>query len=208
MAQEIHKGSSSMVRLVDDLLDISRIESGQLALRLRQTDLESLLRSVVVAFGSQAEGHPLSVELPAGRLPGIVADPERIRQVVSNLVSNAIRYSPTGTDIVVRGRTGAGVVRIEVEDHGVGIAADEQRRVFERFYRGSAALTSQLRGSGLGLAIVKHLVEAHGGEVGVDSHLGAGSTFWFTLPLIDVPLSTSGDPMPAADGPPPRMSSN
>jgi len=182
MVREIHRGSSSMVRLVDDLLDISRIESGQLSLRLAPTNLEALLRSAANVFDSQAPDHTVVADLPERPLPPAMVDPERIRQVITNLLSNAVRYSPGGGEVVVRARARGGMFRVEIEDHGVGIPPEEQARVFERFYRGTEAVASGRHGSGLGLAIVKYLIEAHGGQVGVESAIGHGSTFWFMLP--------------------------
>jgi signal transduction histidine kinase len=187
MAQEIHRGSTSMIRLVDDLLDLSRIESGQLALRPRPMDIAVLLSSIAAAFRAQEPDRPIEVIPPRTQFPAVTADPERIRQVISNLVSNAIRYSPVGTPVTLSAEANGSSVVVRVRDSGPGIAPDERHRVFERFYRGSAAALSAQRGTGLGLAIVKHLVEAHEGTVGVESEPGRGSTFWFSLPTTSRP---------------------
>ncbi len=192
MAREIHRGSSSMVRLVDDLLDISRIESGQLALHLTPTRVEDVLRSAAGVFGVQSPRHGVKIDLSPEPLPPLLIDPERLRQIISNLLTNAIQYSPNGGEVRVSASQRSDAIRVEVTDRGIGIPREELGRVFERFYRGPQALISAHRGSGLGLAIVKHLVEAHGGTVGVESRVGTGSTFWFTLPIR--PPSRAGAP--------------
>src|SRR5205823_2017280 len=105
------------------------------------------------------------------------------RQIMVNLLANAVQYSPDGGEIVVRARVDDGRVQLEVEDHGVGIEPSEQAKVFDKFYRSPDAIISPIRGTGLGLAIVKNLVEAHGGSVGVRSTAGQGSVFFFSLPI-------------------------
>jgi signal transduction histidine kinase len=180
MALEVRRASSTMLRLVDDLLDYSRLRSGRFELRRASLDLGELIRSVAAGFVHRPDLHRIVLDLPDEPLP-VRADGDRLRQVLGNLVSNAIRYSPEGGEVRIRAGRTAESVRVEVTDHGVGIPPEERELVFESFYRGTGGLVSPSPGSGLGLAIVKHLVEAHGGTVGVESSPGRGSTFWFVL---------------------------
>ena len=173
-----------MARLVDDLLDLSRLERGVVALRRCRVDLVAVLRPLVDAFRAQPGGERLAAELPATLEAD--ADPERLAQVVSNLLANALRYAPEGP-IVLRAEHRGDAARIEVEDRGPGLTPAAQRRVWEKFYREEAASNSPNRGSGLGLAVVKQLVGLHGGRVGVHSSPGRGATFWLSIPLDGAP---------------------
>ena len=180
MATEIHTNSGTMIRLVDDLLDFARIEQGRLRLDLRRVDVSELLGGLFETFRLQPGGKRLRAELPPGLEASV--DPERLSQVVGNLITNALRYAPDGP-ITLRAARHKGWLRIEVVDEGPGIPPEEQPRVWEKFYRGALAINTTPRGSGLGLAVVKHLVELQGGRVGLKSEVGRGSTFWFTLPV-------------------------
>jgi signal transduction histidine kinase len=133
-------------------------------------------------FRTQANRHNFSVDFPPD-FPSVKGDYERIREVLSNLVGNAIKYSPEGGLIRVGGRVEGSEVRIFVSDEGVGIPTTEQERIFDRFTRVDSSLTRQTPGAGLGLFLVRSVVEAHGGRVWVDSQPGQGSTFWFALPI-------------------------
>ena len=168
-----------MVRLVDDLLDFSRMELGRLQLQRRQVNVSEVLGHLVESFRHQPGGERIRSELPEGS--EAFEDPERLNQIVSNLLSNALRYAEDG-EIVIKAARRNGDLRVDVTDCGAGIPLEEQSRVWDTFYRGSKALNSQNRGSGLGLAVVKHLVELHGGRVGLKSAPGEGTTFWFKLP--------------------------
>jgi signal transduction histidine kinase len=178
---EINGAAVRMARLVDDLLDLSRIEAGRLTLRARELDLGAILRSAVAAARVHEPSRQLELELPT--LPILRGDPDRIRQVIDNLLGNALRYAPEGP-IRVLARPDDHGVRVEVADQGPGIPPEDQPRVFEPFYRGANSEIQPLRGGGLGLTIVRKLVEGHGGAVGLNSTPGSGSTFWFTLPLL------------------------
>ena len=179
MAREIQAGSRTMVRLVDDLLDFSRIEQGRLTLDRRRVALEAVLGPLIETFRRRPDGGRIVPEIADGVVTHV--DPERLAQAVSHLLGNALRYAPDGP-VVVRAAARDGELRVEVTDRGPGLAVEEQPRVWERFYRGSASLGSADRGSGLGLAVVRHLVELHGGWVGLTSDLGRGATFWFVVP--------------------------
>ncbi len=168
-------------RIVDDLLDLSRIQTGQLELHLRNVQVETLQSDVVEAHRSLAEDRDVvlttSRELEAQT---VVVDPERIEVVLSNLVANAIRHTPPGGNVEVGAVIAENHVRFEVRDTGPGIAPEHQSRIFERFYRVPGAGGGA---AGLGLSISRDIVRAHGGEIGVTSEPGKGSCFWFTVPL-------------------------
>ena len=167
--------------MVDDLLDLSRIQSGRVEMKRQPVAIRSLIESAVSLHRAAADQHDLSLtadeaSLPDGEVP---ADPERIHLVLSNLIGNAIRHTAAGGKIELRARATDERVRFEVSDSGEGIAPEFHSRVFDKFFRvpGSAS-----GGVGLGLSISREIIEAHGGEIGVESHPGQGSTFWFTLP--------------------------
>jgi K+-sensing histidine kinase KdpD len=179
MSGEIHTSSKTLARLVDDLLDFSHLEHGRLQLRRQRLDLGEMLGSMVRSFRSQPGGERIAVDLDADLL--VEADPERLHQVVGNLLSNALTYTSDG-EIVIHARRDADRIRVEVKDHGPGLSSEEVGRIWESFYRGAEAAHLPNRGSGLGLTVVKQLVELHEGTVGVRSAPGQGATFWFTLP--------------------------
>ncbi len=172
-----------MRNLIDDLLDMARIESG-ITLRFSPIHLRSLVQHVVdgLAVQAQEKGHTISVEVPLD-LPVVCADEGRLSQIISNLLGNAVKYTPEKGHIQIRAEVHGQYVQIAVQDNGIGIAPEDQAQVFTRFYRVRTPVTDYVDGTGLGLAIVKSLVEAHGGQIGLESRLGEGSTFSFTLPL-------------------------
>lgn len=194
MSAAIQSASSTMLRLMDDLVEATRLQADVFSLKTRPVDLGNLIQGAVVGFDVQQTLHRLTVELPDHWLAAR-ADPERVHQVLANLLTNAISYSPGGGEITVRAREFGEQVRVEIEDHGIGLTPEDQQQVFERFYRASGGRSLREQGSGLGLAIVKDLVEAHGGQVGVMSQLGTGSTFWFTLPSAE---EHGADPEPVS----------
>ena len=191
MADEMHAGSSLLVRLVDDLLEVSQLEQGQLQLQRRRVALSDVVGSLVQALRSRPSGERISAELPEGL--EIDADPHRLGQVVDNLLTNALRYAPGGP-IILRAARRGDELRVDVTDRGPGIPPAERARVWEKFYRGKHASLSPHRGAGLGLAVVKELVELHGGRVGVTSTPGGGTTFWFTVPVQEPSHSAEGAP--------------
>lgn len=176
-------------RLVDDLLVLARVDSAELPLRRQPTDLGDLARAVTDAVAPLAVSSGLSISVSAP--PGVVAevDPDRFRQVLRILLDNAIAYSPAGGTIQVSVERLDSRARVAVADTGVGIAAEEQARVFDRFYRADRARARATGGTGLGLAIARALVQAHGGEIDLSSEPGRGTTVWFTLPLASPPRS-------------------
>ena len=175
--------------LVNDLLDISRIEAGRVSLTPQPLDLREIAEDVIgdVLRRSQEEGKPMALSLDAPKvLPRVMGDAERIRQVIDNLVDNAYHYTPVNGTIKVGIHALDGTeVQVDVEDNGVGIAPEDQERVFERFYRGEHPLVLATPGTGLGLPIVRQLVEMHNGRIWMKSEglPGKGSIFSFTLPI-------------------------
>ena len=177
----IHRNADRLSLLVNGLLDLSRIESGDVELTLQQLELLPLVDRVCGALDSlvQKKQQRLEVDIPDGCLA--VVDVQAIEQILTNLVSNAIKYAPTTSVIVIRTRLQGEHLVIEVEDNGQGISLKHQKRLFERFYRVDKGRSRDEGGTGLGLAIVRHLVEAMGGEVGVRSAKPHGSIFWVRL---------------------------
>lgn len=179
----IEKHTDRLTYLIEDLLTISRLESGQLVMNLQPVDLKDEADRVVDDLQSRAADRKTSLLnlVPAGL--SARADADRLHQVLFNLVENAIKYGKTEGHVSIGGReTSERHVELWVKDDGPGIPAESRERVFERFYRVDRARSRETGGTGLGLAIVKHIVQAHGGEVWVKSDVGVGSTFFFTLP--------------------------
>jgi PAS domain S-box-containing protein len=174
------RAGKQMNRLIQDLLDVKRIESGRLAVEPRPVPAIALLVEALEMLRSLASARSLELSLDTPHeLPGVVADPQRIQQVLGNLVGNAIKFTPQGGRITVRGSPLTGEVRVAVEDTGPGIPAEQLPHVFGQFWQGTR---TDKRGIGLGLAIAKAIVEAHNGRIWVESTVGAGSSFYFTLP--------------------------
>ncbi len=177
----IEEESDRLHRLIDNLLDASRIQAGTLRLEISDVSLPKLATKAVERLKVQAANHDLRIDFPGG-FPLVLADEERILAVFSNLLGNAIKYSPDGGDIMISGRAYDRYVEVSVTDQGRGIAAQEQGRLFQPFYRVDSGLGRRTQGVGLGLYLCKSIVEAHGGQIWVESRPGAGSTFRFTLP--------------------------
>jgi signal transduction histidine kinase len=179
---KVKKATSAMGALINDLLDIAWIEAG-MEMNKVPCAIPELVEWVVQEFQDQANDKKLSLQVePLDGLPTAYGDPERLRQVLANLVSNAIKYTPNGGRITVRGDTRDGKVILEVEDTGIGIGPDDLPRIFDRFFRAEDEFTQAVEGTGVGLSIVKSIVERHGGEVTVESQPGRGSTFRVILP--------------------------
>jgi len=177
-----------LTSLIDTLLDLERLQDRRLPLSPQPFRLDRLLKESVQLFSGESAAHTIALELPRGPLE-IVADRDRITQVVSNVLSNAIKYSPGGGTIRVWAQRSDGTIRVVVEDPGIGIPADQQERVFSRFFRAQSSGTRGIQGLGLGLALSREIVAAHEGEMGFESAEGGGSTFWFELPENPVAAS-------------------
>jgi two-component system phosphate regulon sensor histidine kinase PhoR len=181
--QTIDRHSNRLTNLIEDLLTISRLESGQITLQLRTLPLRSFTSGLIAELQTRANerGTKIINEIPEG-LAGR-ADPDRLEQVVVNLVENAVKYGRAKGRVAVRGRAVNGHVELCVADNGPGIPPEARERVFERFYRVDKARSRDAGGTGLGLAIVKHIIQSHGGKVWVESEPGQGAQFYFTLPV-------------------------
>jgi len=182
--EAIASEADRLSHLISTLLDMSQIEEGKLRLARRSITPADLCEDAMRTSLHPEFRHKLRAEAPAD-LPEVLADPDRIHQVLTNLVSNAAKFSPEGSEIVMTARRKDGQVEFSVTDHGVGIPREEQSKVFTRFHRAANAHNSETPGSGLGLYLAKGIVEAHGGSIAFTSELGRGSTFSFTLPTVE-----------------------
>jgi GAF domain-containing protein/DNA-binding response OmpR family regulator/sensor histidine kinase YesM len=176
--------------LVNDLLDISRIESGRVKLDMKPISIEHIVEQTVSGLHGRIEekGINLHVDLPSGELPEVQGDRDRVIQILTNLISNAYQYTPAGGSITVRVRPIPGFIQIDVIDTGIGIAPENQAKVFDRFFRVDDPNVQEFPGTGLGLAIVKSLVEMHEGQLWLESTVNEGTTFSFTLRTIQPEL--------------------
>jgi signal transduction histidine kinase len=170
-----------MRTLMEDLLSAGSIQSGHFVVAPRKIDLGSIITDAMEIVGPaiDARGQRVEIDVPR-QVPPVLADKRYARQVLTNLLANASKYSPEQSIIRLAASHAANMVRISVQDHGPGIALEQQSGLFERFYRVRA--DNDAPGVGLGLAIAKGIVEAHGGSIGIDSELGSGTSVWFTLP--------------------------
>jgi signal transduction histidine kinase len=186
----VKNNSERLAILVNDLLDISRIESGRLNLSLQPFDAAPLAHEATtdLARRSQEDNKPMIIETDIPRkLPRVLGDPDQVRRILENLLENAYYYTAEGGRILVRMRRNGSNIQIDVQDTGIGIPREMQPRVFERFYRGEHPYVLATSGTGLGLSIVQHLVEMHNGKIWLESSgvPGEGSTFSFTLPVYN-----------------------
>ncbi len=190
--QIVQSNANRLVTLINDLLDISRIESGRLELNIHPVRMETVIQEVADLLHQQCAQKNLALDVHIEPNIGpVLGDRNRLIQIVTNLVSNAHRYTPEGGRITLALSCSDGVVRVDVRDTGIGIAPEDQSKVFQRFYRVKDSTVQSVSGTGLGLPITKMLVEMHGGRLWVESELGKGSTFTFILPLHAA--ETNGD---------------
>jgi two-component system, OmpR family, phosphate regulon sensor histidine kinase PhoR len=182
------KSLDGLDSLVQDLLTLSQMETGDIKMRFEQTDLIHLCKEVVEQFEERAENKKIKLRLKNSRYPQIFvhADEKRIGQVLTNLVSNAINYTPEGGDVTIGFDVGKKNVTTIVKDTGEGIPKEHLHRIFERFYRVDKSRSREKGGTGLGLAIVKHILEGHNSKAEVQSEMGKGSEFSFKLPRSKV----------------------
>jgi signal transduction histidine kinase len=176
------RNADRLLRLVNDLLFVARFEAGELELRPTELDLAAVVRQSVEESGPRAAAGGVELSCEAAAVSAVQADKGRMFQLVENLVSNAIKFTPEGGEVRVSVTPVNGVVRLEVADTGIGIALGEQERLFERFFRASTASEHQIPGTGLGLYITRAIVEAHGGSIAVRSDPGEGTSFCVELP--------------------------
>ena len=189
---KIEVETGHLVQMVNELLDLSKIESGSTALVLDDVDLARLANATVerLSLFAERQGVRLVVDA-AGVAPRVRGDGERLGQALLNLLHNAVKFSPAGAEVVVRVAASEHEAVVAVVDHGPGIPRAALPRVFERFYKGDRARTRGVGGTGLGLSIARHVVEAHGGRIWVESEEGIGSTFAFALPITGPDLAAT-----------------
>jgi signal transduction histidine kinase len=185
----VERSAVRLERLVGDVLLVAQADAGRLRLHRQPVDLGAVVRQSVEGARPSAEAAGVALELWQEPLPPILADRDRLAQVLDNLVSNALKFTPREGRVTVRCAAQGGRVEVEVADTGIGIPQEEQDQLFERFYRSSVATRQAIPGTGLGLAIVKTIVEAHDGAVRLESHEGRGTTVVVSLPLVPAPAA-------------------
>ena len=179
----VNRNSERLLALVADLLFLAQIDAGKPAIELASVDLNRIIEECVEASSPVADSKDIDLRLQTRRLPKLAGDPVRLAQVIDNLVSNALKFTPSGGSVEVRLRAEEGLAVLEVEDTGLGIPEEEQERLFERFFRSSNAMESAIPGTGLGLTITKAIVERHSGTIEIESAANAGTTVRVRLPL-------------------------
>ena len=182
--QDIHASGKHLLTLINDILDLSKIEAGRMELEPSTFELESAVSNAMTLVRERAQQHGILLGHQVDkRLGEIVADERKFKQILINLLSNAVKFTPDGGRIDVTARREDGAAIIAVHDTGIGIAAADQGAVFEEFRQVGRDYTRKQEGTGLGLALTRKFVELHGGRIWVESELGKGSTFTFTIPL-------------------------
>jgi signal transduction histidine kinase len=180
---DVLEAGQHLLSLINDILDLSKVEAGRMELALADVSIADALERGVTMHQARATRNAIALDLRVDPDVGfVVADERKIRQVVFNLVSNAVKFTPSGGRVEVRASRHDGVVEIAVADTGVGISADDQERIFEEFQQARGSASGAVEGTGLGLTLSKRFVELHGGRLWVQSELGSGTTFRFTLP--------------------------
>jgi two-component system phosphate regulon sensor histidine kinase PhoR len=184
----IDKNASRLTLLIDDLLLLARLDSGRLELNFQPVALHGAAQEALDDASLLAHARGIAVRNQIGDDVVALADPDRLRQVLANLIDNAIKYGRAEGTVIVTGRVlDAHYIEVGVHDDGPGIPEEAKARIFERFYRVDKARAREQGGTGLGLAIVKNVVEAHGGDIRVESGAGKGTTFHFTLRRPQIP---------------------
>jgi signal transduction histidine kinase len=192
IARNIYRGASNLNKRIDELLDLAKVEIGMLELNQKPIDVRPLLRGIADDMAAVASGNGQSLTLAlAPSLPLVWADEERLRQVVLNLLVNATKFTPKGGNVTLKAKTKDTTVVVEVEDTGPGISEEEQQRLFQAYHKRMND-REHLSGLGLGLALSRHLVELHGGKIWVESQVGKGSTFSFSIPLATASQQKEG----------------
>ncbi|HEX7456102.1 MAG TPA: ATP-binding protein [Candidatus Nanoarchaeia archaeon] len=174
--------SGRLSKLLDDLLDISQIQKGSLKIKMTDVSLRPVISEVLSSLLLEAQNKRISLVQKGAEEMAAKADADRLKEVLTNLVGNAVKYTPEGGKVIVEVKKEGGFSKILVSDNGVGISEGDQKHLFEKFYRVENEKTEAVKGSGLGLFITKQLVEKMGGQIGFTSNVGEGTTFYFTLP--------------------------
>jgi signal transduction histidine kinase len=182
---DIKTSGTHLLTLINDILDLSKIEAGRMELELSTFSLVAALNNAVTLVRERAQTHGIKLELDvAPQLDTIVADERKVKQVVVNLLANAVKFTPDGGTITLRAARENGEVKLAIHDTGIGIAAEDQERIFEEFQQAGTQTEKSREGTGLGLTLSKRMVELHGGTISVRSTPGKGSTFTVALPLV------------------------
>jgi signal transduction histidine kinase len=182
--RDIHSSGHHLLSLINDVLDLSKIEAGHMELNRTDFDAATALRAAVILVRERAQRHGIDLTLDVDPEPGeINADERKFKQVVLNLLSNAVKFTPDGGAVRVSGKRTDEGVEVSVADTGIGIAEEDQEAVFEEFRQVGQSYTRKQEGTGLGLALTRRIVELHGGRIWLVSEPGKGSTFSFVLPV-------------------------
>jgi signal transduction histidine kinase len=202
-AEQVARSGDQMMAIINDLLDLSKIEAGQLELDIAEFDLRDTIEQASAAAGFEArtKGLTLEVRFDEAVASRVYGDSRRLHQILLNLIANAIKFTEHGSVMVAvtsRGAREDAVVRVEVRDTGIGIDPCAVERMFEPFTQADASTTRNYGGTGLGLAISRELVQRMGGAIGAESDVGQGSTFWFELPLKEASRQTGESRSPVA----------
>jgi signal transduction histidine kinase len=182
----IHTDSVHLLNLINDILDISKIESGRMELRRESFDIAGVLEEILSSVRPQAAVKSIAIETSLSLPATILADRLRVKQVLLNLLSNALKFTPKGGSVRIEAAQRDGLIEISVIDTGIGIAKEQHEAVFDKFYQVGSTTKGVREGTGLGLAITKALVEEHGGSIRLQSEPGKGSRFTFTIPIEEI----------------------
>jgi len=183
----LEESNSRMIKLVNDLLDVSRIEMGRIILRPRQTNLYVLIQKTIDDFSQMAQANNIKIKLEAPEtLPNVYADSEKLSLVIQNLMDNAVKYTKNRGEIKIQADVEGKFVKVSVRDSGVGIPENQQKYIFQKFFRSDNILKHQTVGTGLGLFIAKSVIEESQGKIWFESKTGQGTTFYFTLPVYSL----------------------
>jgi two-component system phosphate regulon sensor histidine kinase PhoR len=186
--EKINKHSDSLTKMVNDMLDISRIESGKVEMKFEKLEVKDVVDRVVDVITPQIKekGLKLEIDVPA-KISSMFADSTQIERVFVNLLSNAIKFTPSQGNIGIKAKEGDRFIEIEISDTGSGISEEELPRIFDEFFRCENPINREVKGTGLGLSLVKQIIEAHKGKIWVKSRLNEGTKFSFTLPKFSSP---------------------
>jgi signal transduction histidine kinase len=183
--EKINRHSDELVHMVNDLLDIARIESGRAVMKMEEQDLKTVISDVADLISIQCKNKNIELITNIQKdIPPVLADRTQLERVFINLLGNAVKFTPESGKITIKAHTEDNVIQVDISDTGIGIPPDSLSMLFEEFYRVDNPINQLVKGTGLGLSLVKHIIEAHKGKIWVESKQGKGSTFSFTLPAM------------------------